>query len=447
MDSLKAFFKNMLICCLSGFLYAAMFATGFADEIPTLNMHYGVTPISHDIYDLHMTILWICIVIGIVVFSILIYSLIMHRKSRGVKPATFHENKTLEIFWAIVPLIILIVMAVPATMVLARINNTDDSTVTIKVTGYQWKWQYTYLDQGIQYFSNLSTPWDQINNKIKKDKWYLLEVDKPVVVPINQKIRFLLTSSDVIHSWWIPSLGIKKDAIPGFIHEAWAIIKKPGFYRGQCSELCGVYHAYMPIVIEAVTEKQFNQWVQQEYAKGRKQSAEQLTPAQTVTPVSIVPSIPAVQTSKNAAKEIINSTNPVNKFYTANELMEKGRANYDKYCAACHQADGEGISPIYPALKGDSVAIGASITRHIDIVLNGVPGTVMQAFGLQLTDLEIASIITYERNAWGNRTGDVIQPIDVAKQRDKFYQEKQIEINKQAEKALQRIQVPVDTKK
>lgn len=430
--------------------------SAFAEEkLPKFNMHYGVTPVSKDIYDLHMTVFWICVGIGVVVFSILMYSLIMHRKSRGHKPATFHEHQTLEIVWAIAPMVILVIMAIPATIVLLRMSNTDDSALTIKVTGYQWKWQYSYLDQGIEYFSNLSTPLDQINNKAKKDKWYLLEVDKPLVVPVNEKIRFLITSNDVIHSWWVPALGVKKDAMPGFIHEAWTKIEKPGTYRGQCAELCGANHGYMPVVVKAVSQKEFDAWVIQERAMEKKQKAEQL--AKKEKPVLLAQGssdsandATGTTAAQEAAAKLVKESDtemPANKTYTANTLMVKGQANYNTHCAACHQADGKGIPPIYPALHADSVALGGSITRHIDIVLNGVPGTAMQNFAPQLTDFEIASIVTYERNAWDNRTGDVIQPGEVAKQRAKFANERAEALKKQAAEDLAKIKTPVVNKK
>jgi cytochrome c oxidase subunit 2 len=428
----------------------ALFGAGaFADEMPKFNLHYGVTPVSKDIYDLHMTVFWVCVVIGVIVFSILIYSLVMHRKSRGHKPAAFHEHQTLEIAWAIIPMVILVIMAVPATIVLLRMSNADDSALTIKITGYQWKWQYSYLDQGIEYFSNLSTPLDEINNKASKNKWYLLQVDKPLVVPVNEKIRFLITSNDVIHSWWVPALGVKKDAMPGFIHEAWTKIEKAGTYRGQCAELCGVNHGYMPIVVEAVSQKEFDDWVIRERAVEKKQQAEQLD--ETEKPSSLAQDSAGNSASNaeavTAAKQLVKESDaemPLNqkytaKKYTADTLMIKGQANYNKYCAACHQADGKGIPPIYPALHADSVALGGSITRHIDIILNGVPGTAMQNFAPQLTDFEIASIVTYERNAWDNRTGDVIQPMEVAKQRAKFAKEKAEAVEKQAEEGLKKI--------
>lgn len=410
-------------------LISLMGGQAFADAaetaeyaIPKFNMHYGVTPISRDIYDLHMTIFGICVVIGIIVFSILIYSLFMHRKARGVKPATFHENKTVEIIWAIVPLIILILMAIPATIVLIRMNDTQESAITIKVTGYQWKWEYSYLDQGIQFFSSLSTPHSQRTNKEAKDQWYLLQVDKPLVVPIDEKIRFLVTSNDVIHSWWVPALGIKRDAMPGFIHESWAIIEKPGIYRGQCAELCGINHGFMPIVVEAVTKEQFAQWVQKEKTQENSTAEQQNAAAQQGNnPTAAVAAL---------------------KTYTANDLMIAGEKQYNTNCAACHQANGEGIPLVYPALKADSVALGSSITRHIDIVLNGVPGTAMQAFGPQLSDFDIAAIVTYERNAWGNRTGDVVQPAEVAKQREIYAQQHQDAVQQQATDAFDKIQTP-----
>lgn len=368
---------QFLVCSVVSFLSLPAYAEW------QLNMPRGVTPISRDIFDLHMTVFWICVAIGVVVFSVMIYSLIMHRKSRGAKAAEFHEHTSLEIFWAVVPFLILVIMAVPATKVLMDMENTDDSDVTVKITGYQWKWQYEYLDQGISFFSNLSTPLEQFTNKAKKDRWYLLEVDRPLVLPIHKKVRFLVTAHDVIHSWWVPDFGIKRDAIPGFIHEAWARIDKPGIYRGQCAELCGVNHGYMPIVVKAVPDEQFKQWVVQEQQREQKRKAE-------------------AESSK---------------VWTMAELMQKGQQSYNKYCAVCHKVDGSGMLPTFPAMKGSSVAVGKPISRHIDMVLNGVEGSAMQAFANQMSDTEIAAVVTYERNAWGNNTGDVVQPAAVKQQR------------------------------
>ncbi|MBA2710645.1 MAG: cytochrome c oxidase subunit II [Tatlockia sp.] len=360
-----------------------------------LNMYKGVTPLSHDMYNLHMIGMVICSIIGILVFGVMIYSLIHHRKSKGYKPATFHDNFRLEIIWSIIPFLILIGLAIPATQVLIRMENSDDADVTIKVVGYQWKWQYQYLDQGISFFSNLLTPYSQIRNKQAKGQWYLLEVDKPLVLPVNKKIRFLVTSNDVVHSWWVPKLGVKRDAIPGFMHEAWARIEKPGTYRGQCAELCGINHAFMPIVVQAVNEDQFNQWVSQQI-KVKDQ-------------YDVLASQPAEHSNLQRS-----------------ELMSLGRQKYDQYCSACHAADGKGLPPMYPALKGSSVAVGKPISRHISMILNGIPGSAMQPYRDQLNDKEIAAIVTYERYAWENNTSDLVQASDVAKERQNEAQKPKI---------------------
>ncbi|MFA6301596.1 MAG: cytochrome c oxidase subunit II [Legionella sp.] len=348
-----------------------------------LNMFRGVTPISKDIYYLHMVAIVVCVIIGVVVFGVMIYSLIHHRKSKGYKPAQFHDNFHLEVLWSIIPFLILVGLAVPATKVLIRMNDTAASEVTIKIVGYQWRWQYQYLNEGISFFSTLSTPYDQIHGKAKKNEWYLLEVDKPLVVPIHKKIRFLVTSNDVIHSWWVPELGIKRDAIPGFMYEAWAKIEKPGTYRGQCAELCGINHGFMPIVVEAVSEEDYAKWV----AKQTKVEDSYATP-------------------------ILSTAEP--KTMTRAELMHLGKHKYQQLCSACHRIDGRGLPPMYPALRGSSVAMGAPISRHIEMILDGIPGSAMQPYKDQLTDSEIAAITTYERNAWDNNTNDLVQPADVA---------------------------------
>ncbi|MDI1351517.1 MAG: cytochrome c oxidase subunit II [bacterium] len=351
-----------------------------------LNMYKGVTPLSKDMYFLHMVCMAVCTVIGIVVFGVMIYSLIHHRKSKGYKAATFHDNPRLEIVWSIIPFLILIGLAVPATRVLIRMDDTNQSEVTVKIVGYQWRWHYEYLDQGISYFSNLSTPYGQIQNKEQKGEWYLLEVDKPLVLPVNKKIRFLVTSNDVIHSWWVPELGIKRDAIPGFMYEAWANIEKPGTYRGQCAELCGINHGFMPIVVQAVSNDKFNQWI-------TKQKTEASTYAQT-------------ENQPESQKVLPRA-----------DLMTLGKQKYEQLCSACHKADGTGLPPLYPALKGSSVAVGHPISRHIDLILNGIAGSAMQPYKDQLSDEEIAAITTYERNAWGNNTNDEVQPAEVATRR------------------------------
>lgn len=346
------------------------------DSASQINLSPGVTPVSRAIFDLHMTVFWICVGIAVLVFGVMIYSLIRHRKAAGFKASKFHEHTALEILWAIVPFIILILIAVPATKVLINMNDDSDADMTVKIIGYQWKWKYEYLDNGISFYSNLSTPQDEMANETPKNQWYLLEVDHPLVLPINEKIRFLITSNDVIHSWWVPALGVKKDAIPGFIHETWTRIDKPGVYRGQCAELCGTNHGFMPIVVIAVTQPEFAEWVKKQ----------QQSPA----------------TAGNVAP----------KSMTKEELMVQGKLGFTANCSVCHKADGQGMPPAFPALNGDKVVLGP-ITENINTVLNGRPGTAMQPWGKVLNDQEIAAIITYVRNAWANNTGDVIQPAQV----------------------------------
>ncbi len=341
-----------------------------------LNMTRGVTDVSQSVYDLHMTIFWICVAIGIVVFGVMFYSIIKHRKSKGAVAAKFHESTVVEIVWTIIPVIILVAMAWPATTTLIEMYDTSESEVDIKITGYQWKWRYEYLGTGVDFFSNMSTPKEEIYNTAVKNENYLLEVDNEVVVPINRKIRFLITANDVIHSWWVPEFAVKKDAIPGFINESWTRINEPGIYRGQCTELCGKDHGFMPVVLRAVEEKEYEEWIL------------------------------AKQEQARAEAELAKLT------FTLEEQMERGLAVYTTNCAACHQANGAGIPPSFPALKGSAIAIG-DIEKHIDIVVNGVPGTAMQAYGNQLSDVDMAAVITYERNAWQNDTGDNVSAKDI----------------------------------
>jgi cytochrome c oxidase subunit II len=353
-----------------------------------LNMPLGVTPISQEIYQLHMAAFWVCCGIGVVVFGVLIYSLIKFRKSKGAKAAHFHEHLGIEIAWTTIPFLILVALAIPATIVLGHIHNTQESELTVKITGYQWKWKYEYLDQGISFFSILSTPLDQIyGNTTKKNEWYLLEVDNVMVVPVNTKVKLLVTADDVIHAWWVPTLGVKQDGIPGFINENWITITKPGIYRGQCGELCGVNHGFMPIVVKAVSKQAFKEWVEQQQAKH-----------------------PASGQHKF-------------KTMTEEELLKLGKPEYDKNCAMCHQPTGLGLPPVFPPLKNSRVVTGP-VSANIAFVLRGVPGTAMQAFGDQLDDVTLAAIITYTRHAWGHaekihKYPLNVQPLDIEKARPK----------------------------
>ncbi len=339
-----------------------------------MNLVRGATDLSHRVYDLHMIILWVCVAIGVVVFGAMFYSLFAFRKSRGAVAANFHENTTVEVVWTTIPFIILIAMAIPATKTLIDLEDTADSALTIKVTGYQWRWQYEYLGEDVSFFSNLAaSSRDAIKGDPTTVEHYLLDVDNPVVVPINTKIRFVLTSNDVIHSWWVPALGWKQDAIPGFINDSWTSIPQPGVYRGQCAELCGKDHGFMPVVIEAKTRADYESWL-----AAKKVEAE-------------------------AAKS------GADREWTKDELMERGKAVYGTYCVACHQANGQGIPPAFPALAGGVITTGP-VEGHIDRVLHGKPGTAMQAFSTQLNDVDLAAVITYERNAFGNDKGDYVQP-------------------------------------
>ena len=350
-----------------------------------LNMPEGVTPLSRNIYDLHMLIFYICCVIAVVVFGVMFWSIFRHRKSRGVKAAQFHHNTTVEIIWTAIPMLILILMAIPATKSLILIESTGDSDLTIKITGYQWRWHYEYIEEDFSFFSSLapeSNEARQLKSGIDPSgiENYLLEVDNPVVVPVNTKIRFMTTAADVIHSWWVPALGWKRDSIPGFINESWAIIEEEGTYRGQCAELCGRDHAFMPIVLKAVSEDEYYDWA------GDMMVA-------------------ALDADVGADRE-----------WAMDELMERGEQVYSTFCVACHQVNGMGIPGAFKPLVGSPITTGP-LDGHINTVMNGVAGTAMAPFGMQLNDVDIASVITYERNSWGNDLGDMVQPAMIADRR------------------------------
>ncbi|AWL10581.1 Cytochrome-c oxidase [Saliniradius amylolyticus] len=356
------------------------FAAGAEQQRSNLNLRQGVTDISGQVYDLHMTIFWICVVIGVIVFGAMLYALIFHRKSKGAKPANFHESVKVEIAWTVVPFLILVGMAVPATKTLIAMEDTSKPDVTVLVTGSQWKWHYKYMDSNVDYYSLLATRPEEISNKFDKGENYLLEVDRPLVIPTDRKVRFLITSDDVIHSWWVPDFAVKKDANPGFINEAWTRVDEPGIYRGQCAELCGKDHGFMPVVVIAKEPAEYQQWLSEQEAIVRKQKEEE---------------------QKLLAMNM-----------EMDELMDLGERVYQSACAACHQPNGEGLPGAFPALKGSQIVL-EDMQKHIDIVVNGVSGTSMQAFGKQLSLKELAAVITYERNAWGNNTGETVQAKDV----------------------------------
>ncbi|ELK8308129.1 cytochrome c oxidase subunit II [Vibrio vulnificus] len=344
------------------------------------NMTQGVTQISQQVYELHMLIFYICCAIALIVFGAMFYAIFKHRKSKGAVAAHFHESTKVEVIWTVIPILILVAMAIPATKTLVAMEDTSQSDLTVKITGSQWKWHYSYFGEDVEFFSLLATSQKQIDGLEVKGANYLLEVDNPLVVPINRKIRFLLTSDDVIHSWWVPDFAVKKDTIPGFINEAWTRIDQPGVYRGQCAELCGRAHGFMPVVVHAMEENDFEQWL----ANKKIELAE----------------------AKQAAASALTQT------LSLDELMAQGEAIYSARCAVCHQANGMGIPGAFPAIKGSAIATGDR-DKHIDIVLNGKAGTAMQAFANQLSEQEIASVVTYQRNAFGNDTGDAVQAADV----------------------------------
>jgi cytochrome c oxidase subunit 2 len=350
-----------------------------------LNMREGITPISQKVYNMHMVSLTVVTIIGIVVFGVMFWSIFHHRKSRGVKPAQFSHSTTVEVIWTAIPLIIIIGLAIPATKLLIEMDDTSDSALTVKAVGYQWKWKYEYLEDDLTIYSNLDEKSVELSQRVDtanpmEHENYLLDVDEPLVLPTNTKIRILTTANDVIHAWWVPDLGWKRDAIPGFINDNWTMINEPGTYRGQCTEICGKGHGYMPIVVKAVSMDEYKTWVAE-----KKESQE------------------AAAASSN--KEM-----------SMQELMTKGEAVYKANCLACHQANGQGVQGVFPALAGSQIATKPeNIKTHITHILYGK--NLMPVFGEQLNDGDIAAVATYERNAWGNDTGDMIQASDVKAER------------------------------
>ena len=348
-----------------------------------INMTRGVTPQSATHYQLHMIILWICVVIGVIVFSAMFVSIVLHRKSRGHEAARFTHSTKAEITWTVIPVLILVVMAVPATRALIDMEVAPETEMTVKITGFQWRWRYEYVEDGLDFISSLH-PDSNAARRLgsgtdpRNVENYLLEVDQPLVLPAETTVKFLITADDVIHSWWVPALGWKRDAIPGFINEAWTEVLEPGVYRGQCAELCGKDHGFMPIVLEVLPKQEYRAWVEDQ----RRQMAHE------------------------AAQ--------VERLWSRQELMELGEQVYATQCATCHQADGQGLAPGFPALADSEVAKGP-LQENIEVVVNGREGTAMQAWGPLLSASDIAAALTYTRNAFGNETGDVVQPQTIAR--------------------------------
>ncbi len=359
------------LCVLLFFVLSA--SISYASEW-RLNMTEGVTAVSQEVFSLHMLIFWICCGIGVVVFGVMFVSMFLHRKSRGAVAANFHESTALEFVWTIIPLLILVGMAYPATTTLMKIYDTEDAEVDVLITGYQWKWKYDFPEQGVSFFSNMSTPKEQILGGAEKGEHYLLEVDEPLLIPVDKKVRFLVTAADVIHSWWVPDLAVKRDAIPGYINQAWTKVQEPGVFRGQCAELCGKDHGFMPIEVHAVSQDEFDQWIAAKQARA--------------------------QEIAEAAKQTLSF----------DELYTQGEAIYANQCATCHQPNGEGVAGVFPAIAGSPIALGA-LDEHLSRVVKGLGA--MPAFGEQLTPVELAAVVTFQRNAFGNNMGDIVQPIDI----------------------------------
>jgi cytochrome c oxidase subunit II len=350
--------------------------------MPSYSLQTPQTPTAREIYSLHTEVLLVCVVICVVVFAVLFYSIVRHRRSRGHEAKQFTGYKPLEVTWTIVPILIVIGISIPATGALIAMRDTSNPDITVKITGYQWKWRYDYLNEDIGFYSGLATPQGQIENREPKGDHYLLEVDHPLVVPVGKKIRILVTANDVIHSWWVPAFGVKQDGMPGFVRDSWFRVDNPGIYRGQCAELCGKDHGFMPIVVNVVSYEDYQAWVADQHA------------------------------AKRAAAEA--NTAAAGRTYTLDELKRGGEKVYAHTCITCHQANGQGMPPAFPALAHGEIAEGP-IAGAIDIVVNGsTRNPAMVAWKGQLSDVEIASVITYVRNSFGNDLGDLVQPKDIA---------------------------------
>lgn len=357
-----------------------------------LNLPQGVTSLSERVYSLHMLVTWIVFIIGVLVFAGVLYSVWKFRKSAGAVPAQWHHSTAVEIAWTVVPFLILLAIAVPATQAMIDMEDTSEHDMTIKITGYQWMWEYEYIGEGISFFSRLNADSNrarQRNPEIRPQDVdnYLLDVDQPLVVPVNTRIRFLITANDVIHGWWVPELGWKKDAIPGFINETWADITEPGIYRGQCTELCGRDHAFMPVVVVAMAQDEYENWVAEQTAESDNGLAADVDSPQVQGPAELT------EMDKD-------------------ELLTVGERVYNQQCVACHQAEGQGMAS-FPALAGNDFVLDRE--AFMDTVMHGRSGTAMQPFEGRLDDEQLAGVLTYVRNSWGNDEdgGDVFQPAEI----------------------------------
>ena len=371
--------NNLSKSAYAALLMLSLYPSKVFSDWDALNMREGVTQVSRDVFELHMLIFYICVAIGAVVFSVMFYSLFRYTKKRNPNPSTFHESTKLEVAWTIVPFLILIAMAVPASKTLTEIYDDEEGEINIQVVGYQWKWEYKYLEDDINFFSNLSTDQDEIYNLVPKGENYLLEVDEPLIIPVDTRVRFLITANDVIHSWWVPDFAIKQDAIPGFINTAWTRAEETGIYRGNCTELCGKNHGFMPVVVKVVEKDEYNDWV------------------------------------LSKKEEAIKLAELTEKEWSLAELTERGEGVYQKNCVACHQMNGEGLPPIFPALAGSDIVMFDK-DRNVEILMEGVQGAAMQSFANQLSEVDMAAVITYTRQAWGNAKngdGEYVVPSDI----------------------------------
>lgn len=372
-------FNNLSKSAFAALLMLSLYPSKVLSDWDALNMREGVTQVSRDVFELHMLIFYICVAIGAVVFSVMFYSLFRYTKKRNPNPSTFHESTKLEVAWTVVPFLILIAMAVPASKTLTEIYDDEEGEINIQVVGYQWKWEYKYLEDDINFFSNLSTDQDEIYNLVPKGENYLLEVDEPLIIPVDTRVRFLITANDVIHSWWVPDFAIKQDAIPGFINTAWTRAEETGIYRGNCTELCGKNHGFMPVVVKVVEKDEYSDWV------------------------------------LSKKEEAIKLAELTEKEWSLAELTQRGEGVYQKNCVACHQMNGEGLPPIFPALAGSDIVMFDK-DRNVEILMEGVQGAAMQSFANQLSEVDMAAVITYTRQAWGNAEngdGEYVVPSDI----------------------------------